>query len=551
MIKIKKYICFVLLLLLCTTLIPGCGKSSDQEDTDIETEEEQKEDKKKKDDNDNDTSSPDDNASEQDAGKKLKEMFSKHDFSVLPVITFEDHNNQWFKDGSSQLLCDATYQTISIEDSDYQALSDALFSYSNSNAEYIYDMAQQCVDECYADTYLMDMIDEYMYYTFSNSYEHTRFDHQVLSIMESYEEYTMGPHGSYVFNGITFDVKTGNTLTLSDLIQGDFDTFADFAKDYMVADLLQREEYGFSPSELEDTISVYQLQEDLPWYLNGSGMVFIFNIYSIGPYAMGSMEVCIPYTQLTDYLKPEYLPGEGTYIGKLSPDVASCYRGFDQDADVSSSYEVYINTNSLNSYGEDEGFCIETANSNEMITEYGYLASAYIVRKSNEEDYLLLCYDNMSSDYSTVAYSLKDGNLTELSVLSGVWICEGSVFEQQIIGSMLVDILGTYFTRTPFIWNEDHSFTQKEDILHFDINPWLSITTIEPLPVIINGEHTYLPVGTTIEITGCAGNDTAFFRIKGDENTTGEIKQDRSNGFPYLIDGRSEYEYFEFLPYAG
>lgn len=551
----KKKLLLLLLLCMCFTTISGCGKAQEKQATETESEDEEKEDTRKKK-KDKEQENTDSDAGKKDAKNKLLGLLGKEDLSPLPVIQFEQRKEQWYVPDSSNLLCEATYEMIHLDDPEYAALSEALTTYANANAETILDYAVSNVDLYYEEEYLKDIIDEYSYFTFDTSYKHTRFDHNILSIREYYSDYQLGPHGSYTFTGATFDVETGNQIMLTDLVDGDYYAFESFVREYMVNKILSSyEEELFSPSELASTINSYQLGSDIPWYLNGSGIVFIFNIYSIGPYAMGSTEVCVPYTELKDYLKEDYLPTNGTYIAELSPNTPSCYGGLVQNnnrddaktTDTASYQTICINTDINGEY--DGGVSVSAADSEEILTDYGYFQSAYFIRKSDGNDYLLICTDLMSGDYETLLFQIDEGVLTQLNHLPGNCLVNSSVFESSFTCTSYFYVLGTYSSDLNYDWNADNTFTQKNETYDFNVGNWGKMTVQIPLPVTMNGQNTTLDVGTQIQIIGYDGDSTVFFRIVGTENT-GEIKVVHEE-YEYLIDGISEYDYFDFVPYAG
>ncbi|MBE5853041.1 MAG: DUF3298 domain-containing protein [Lachnospiraceae bacterium] len=552
----KKKLILLLLLLSCFMTLQGCGKT--QEEPKTHAEKDDRDEKNNEDESNSSKKDKDDSSHEnKDAKNKLLSLLGKADLSPLPIICFESENVTWYDDDSTTLLCEANYQSIYIEDTDYSALSEALTSYSSDINDEILAMAEENVDYCSTDPDFRNLINEYSYLSFDSSYMHTRFDHKVLSLWHTYSDYLLGPHGSYSFDGITFDVATGERILLADLIKDNYSDFENFAKEYLLSELLiwAGEDY-LAEDELASTLDSCELETYIPWYLNGSGLVFIINPYTIGPYAMGSTEVCIPYSQLFPYIKEEYLPNDGAYIGQIFANVDSRYGGFptasdseDLSDEVAATKAFRIDTDINGEY--EGGVLLSTATSEEVLTDYGYFQSAYFVRKSDGKDYLLTCIDQMSGDYDTTLYQLENGSINKITSLPGNQLTSGTVFENSFMCTKYFNVLGTYDANITYSWNDDNSMTLQDDVFHFNTytGDWRTMTTLLPLPVTINGEETSLPIGTVIQITGYDGGSTAFFKIVG-SNETGEIHFEKDD-YIHLIDGVSEYDYFDFPPYAG
>ncbi len=73
---------------------------------------------------------------------------------------------------------------------------------------------------------------------------------------------------------------------------------------------------------------------------------------------------------------------------------------------------------------------------------------------------------------------------------------------------------------------------------------------VKDLPVTLAGAETTIPVGSVLKITGTDNAGTAYFRLDtGETGTISYVRDDEQ--WQLLIDGLSENEYFEMVPYAG
>jgi hypothetical protein len=100
-------------------------------------------------------------------------------------------------------------------------------------------------------------------------------------------------------------MTTGRLLTLSDLA-ADRQAFMDFTLKYLLWLTLKP---GFSdlyPWATEDALTMI-IAEGF-WCLNETGLEFICNEYSIGPYAAGITSLIIPYKDLEGVILDKWLP---------------------------------------------------------------------------------------------------------------------------------------------------------------------------------------------------------------------------------------------------
>ena len=140
-------------------------------------------------------------------------------------------------------------------------------------------------------------------------YAPKRIDRSILSLYGYESAYEGAAHGTTSFKSVTYDLVTGNVLTLSDILSDgvQMDTlcahtttaladrsdtlFPDYQT--LVADLFQK-----SAAEYTD------------WYLSTEGLCFFFSPYEIASYAAGDIVATIPYSELTGILQDAYFPPE-------------------------------------------------------------------------------------------------------------------------------------------------------------------------------------------------------------------------------------------------
>ena len=133
----------------------------------------------------------------------------------------------------------------------------------------------------------------------------------------------MSAHPTSALIGYTFDTESGKQLALEDILEtGDGSSAAEkeirekFAAaltagflDYEYSgDLLQ---WGRRSAEEIVTGSFLELEEswrERHWYLSPEGFHMLFDVYQIGPYAAGNINVTVPWEKLSGIIKSEYMP---------------------------------------------------------------------------------------------------------------------------------------------------------------------------------------------------------------------------------------------------
>lgn len=132
----------------------------------------------------------------------------------------------------------------------------------------------------------------------------TRLDEQVLSVYFTCHKYAGGNHPTLAVDGATYHCQTGQRLTLEDLM----------AEEHAPWELASLVNAALAPSrdrlydDYEALVSKAFTEGSFPcWYLSDDGLCFAFAPYAIGSYASGIITAEIPYKELGELLRPEYL----------------------------------------------------------------------------------------------------------------------------------------------------------------------------------------------------------------------------------------------------
>lgn len=125
----------------------------------------------------------------------------------------------------------------------------------------------------------------------------------LLSYAVEYSDYTGGAHGSYRVSYFNVDLKSLSSLSEEDLFK------PGYKKELtgIVLRQLMKENNVTSADSLIDK-GFFDIKDIVPnnnFWLDDKGLHYSFNQYEIAPYAMGIIDVSIPYDELSSILKPE------------------------------------------------------------------------------------------------------------------------------------------------------------------------------------------------------------------------------------------------------
>lgn len=112
--------------------------------------------------------------------------------------------------------------------------------------------------------------------------------------------YTGAAHPSDTSLTATFDLQTGQALTLAGLFAPSADYLNAIAK-YCI-DQLNTRDIGFQGFELGATATAQNYRN---WNITTDGLMITFDEYQVAPYAAGPQTVLIPYTELAHIIRSD------------------------------------------------------------------------------------------------------------------------------------------------------------------------------------------------------------------------------------------------------
>ena len=485
-----------------------------------------------------------------------------------PLIQMEKQQKDWHSDDGSKWLMHAETQRLQVDIPGNDAATKKINDWSEADASTFWENAEKTSE--YAENDLesmstvsgMEDLGTYSYYYSSfQSYNVMRADSQVISLRSYNNDYAGGIHGDYAYYGTTFDTMTGEELKIQDIV-ADMPSFRHQAtKDI---DKYLQENYSDGLFEdYQDTVEqIWEGEDGFNWYLNESGIMVTFNPYVVGPYAMGAVTVPLPYSSYASYLNPNYTTPETIPAGngELTEETVTKIRTSRLEGGAQVNYgDLNVYMDQKNEFGGGT-LTIELNEQKEQTEYFDRLCDSQILYLEDGRVFVLLVADHASDDYELFLYEVTDGKLKMTDQQDNLFIGDGSVLAGGRKNGMLmlkknVNVFGSYQCSMTYSIGDDGKLVPDEEFFQVDIDnyPYSVLTVTREFPVSVNGGQTTLQTGTQIRITGTNDAGIALFETT-DGKVTGEIHYtdpDNDTEFYHKINGVTEDQYFESIPYAG
>ncbi len=432
-------------LLLCTALVcASCGSNaSETPGADVTEDTTQNSSQQTADDTTADNTESPDTGNSQDVtpDSASDDGSAENDTSVSSTkshITIEmksDEDNKSDEDGTVYLSRSITYPVVTIDgnndasdkiNADIRSKVDA-FNGSNE----IEEMAKENLE--YFESEESDY--PFLSYDENMTFRTTRSDSNVISFTADYYAFTGDAHGNGMTQGLNYNAKTGELISFSDLS----DDPTAFHEDTLAYNrkLAQTESYKermFSEESISDGTLESVLYADDSWYLSTSGLVFMSPPYALGPYAEGTIEFIIPYSDLADMgFKNIYtysdkfvlkLQNNETYNYDLNGDGADdsvlLYSEYVENSDGAYDMAAYVIINDTNFATEGD-----TATKEQIAQCYVTWAEPALYDLNPDDSYvelMLVSGENEGDDYVYYSHFFRyeeDGSLAYLGKAKG------------------------------------------------------------------------------------------------------------------------------------
>ncbi len=366
-----------------------------------------------------------------------------------------------------------------------------------------------------------------------------RVDNRLISFLDRQYTYAIDTW-DVDYRCVNFDAQSGKNILLDDLLV-DKDGFRDAVLTYCIDKL----EKMYTNCEIDDTF-VEQIYKSIAsienWCLDASGFVFVYEDDAMKYSNEGVLYVHVPYEEVFDYVNPEYLWGDTYGIAALVCDetAAVVVDGVNNQVCVEKQYDEYYIEELRLTYG----------NTVVDMKKHVRTNSIYLMRHENW-NYLAVSVDMASDDYQTYFYELKKNAIGQTFCLDGN-LDVANVRADSFYLQKRVNVLGTYQTYPEYIMLKEGSVAlkQAEFTIEHSNYDFSDLVTIRELPVMRESEKVYVPAGTRMRIASTDNASWAKFLLPDIEEEV-VVYFEREEDGTISIEGVSEYEYFEMLPYVG
>lgn len=155
--------------------------------------------------------------------------------------------------------------------------------YENGNVEWMEEMIEEYGEDGISHSSYSSTLSEIAY-----------FDGRYVSFCQQEYDYQGGAHGMPLWIGLTFDLETGERLSLPDVIANSEEELNSIVTEYFA------EYINGNPEEFwEDALDIVrdEICFESDFYLTEDGIKFYFHPYALSSYAAGFPEVTIPYDE--------------------------------------------------------------------------------------------------------------------------------------------------------------------------------------------------------------------------------------------------------------
>lgn len=123
---------------------------------------------------------------------------------------------------------------------------------------------------------------------------------RILSFAITSYSYTGGAHGNYGTYYASFALPLNKRLSLIDILTKD-----GYDKLQTLLEKNFRKNFGLKPTDSLTEAGLFdnKIEPNGNFYVTGKGLGFTYNPYEIGPYAMGQIDIFIPFKELEPYLR--------------------------------------------------------------------------------------------------------------------------------------------------------------------------------------------------------------------------------------------------------
>lgn len=448
-----------------------------------------------------------------------------------------------------QLLASVRYETPAIhsEAKAYSELKSSLEAYSKDGEAAAEAEYKNILESAKADK---ELSETFSGYSIENDVEILRADERVFSFLNEKYTYTGGAHGFGDTTGVSFDTHTGKRLDISEVISD-----RSRLSDYIADDLKKRYgENGFLFEGWEETV---RNEPDINFAMADDCIKIYYSPDLIGPNALGTVTVDVPYEETSIGFNDRYLPVRERSVWSISP-----YEELSLDIDGDGNFES-IRYELSDNNGFETGYTVFISGEGGEKTAGGScyygICDAYIM-KSPGGKYMF--YAEYSSDNDWRYLTIQD--LTALYNGENQGSVEPSGYYEAFYGNVPAssedfyletrgDLISTVNVRKEYRLGEDGMPEALGESYIFDDFSLTARRDITGEAIGKSGEQKEtkinIPAGTRLNAVSTDEKEYAVFEIAD----TGELVSFHINAdtWPHTIAGTDIADLFDGLVFAG
>lgn len=196
-----------------------------------------------------------------------------------PVDGPDDNTLKKMQKGITSFLFGNDIQTTDIEH--------AMWLYNKKSSDNYQEENMEFMDELEGEwSYMMDW-EEYITGNFMQRHN------GMISYIRYMYGYSGGAHGMGTRDGRTFRIDNGDVVTIKDILKDGYD-------DQLTAALRKN-----LPLYVEDMDMLFETEifPSESFYISPEGLTYIYQPYEIGPYALGLIEITIPWNEIQNIIR--------------------------------------------------------------------------------------------------------------------------------------------------------------------------------------------------------------------------------------------------------
>lgn len=144
--------------------------------------------------------------------------------------------------------------------------------------------------------------DSFTPFNFSQSFLIKTNNEKYIAVVRSTDQYTGGVHGNYIISCDNFDPKTGAKLSLADLFTADSEAYTEVIYSEIENQIEQHDFDEFYENYSEALRTDFNPED---FFVGETGITFVYQIYSLAPFAAGEQYFTVPFSAFGGMIKPE------------------------------------------------------------------------------------------------------------------------------------------------------------------------------------------------------------------------------------------------------